>query len=120
MSEITRAMTSPSMVNGILHFYEGDTFTINFLVRMKDQDGEEIEIESTDKIEFVYYDKKKQPVYTKTIFGSDLETRDGKKYADIEFNSTVTAYFKRGHYTYRVKFTHDDKTTTHEAELIVL
>ena len=89
---------SPRLINGVLKWYAGDTFDLHVEITLQDQDGEPITIQSTDTIEFAFFNKKRDVVkkftFNNVVNGTVL----------LEFDKDTTALFPAGEYTYDVYY----------------
>lgn len=105
MAEIPSARQSPRITNGVLKWYQGDTFELSLELALTDQDGEPVTIGASDTVEIVFRDKKNATIKTFTyanITGSTVT---------LDFDSTATALFEIGEYEYDVIFNHGQRTT---------
>lgn len=98
---IPSANVSPRNDNGILKFYEGDTFVFNLCLELKDQDDKDIILDTEkDSVEIVFYDYKN---YVKKQFeyGKDKENpiKSGN-ILELQFDKETTSAFLKGKYTY--------------------
>ena len=106
MSQIlTNARPSPRVEQGRLWWYEGDTFKLDILLQLKDQDGETLTAAEEDSVEFTFRDGCGRMVYTVTFTG----LTDNR--VTLTVDSAVTGQFPRGEYTYDVRYLHGDRTT---------
>ena len=105
MSQLSWARQSPRIENGILYFYEGDTFDLDLTLELTDQDGENITVaaSSTVKVKFV----NRQEVTVKELTFTNIEGNT----VTLDFDSTCTALFPKGEYKYRVFYTAGERTT---------
>lgn len=96
-TQIPSAMISPQNDGGVLKFYEGDTFTMNLHLDLKDQDGEPIHFDNeTDTLKLSFYNKRNTKVKEFDFGGEGEEVTDDT--CIIEFDDTVTAFFPKGEY----------------------
>lgn len=102
---IPGAYASPRIENGVLLWYEGDTFDITILLELEDQDGETVEIGESDTVKMTFYNAEKETVHEMNF--SNIP--DGK--ITLEFTDEVSAKFPKGKYTYDARLTHNNKTT---------
>lgn len=102
---IPGAYASPRVENGVLLWYEGDTFEITVLLELVDQDGDGVEISTTDTMKFTFYNAEKEVVHEITF----AEIEDDR--VTLSFTDAVTAKFPKGKYTYDARLTHNNKTT---------
>ena len=105
MSNIPSAYPSPRIANGVLLWYEGDTFDLTFRLELTDQDGEPVEIQSSDSVTVKFYDSTFANV--KTFSFTNIQSNT----IVLDFDQTATALFPRGKYTYDVLYSYNDRTT---------
>lgn len=100
-TNIPSANISPRNDNGILKFYEGNTFTFNLMFNLKDQDGEEIVLDgSKDSVVISFSDYKNRLI---TTFGygkgQNNSILDGN-IVQVDFDDSVSQLFEKGKYQY--------------------
>jgi len=105
MSNLPSAEQSPRIVNGVIKFYQGDTFDLVLELDLVDQDGEEITIAAGDTVKVVFKDKSLSTVKEFTFTNITGNT------VTMEFDATCTALFPAGRYTYDIYYTAEDRTT---------
>lgn len=105
MGNIPNAEPSPRVVNGVLKWYEGDTFDLDLEIKLEDQDGEPITIGASDTVKVVFRDSARNIVKEFSFTGISGNT------VTLDFDSTCTALFPKGCYTYDVYYTGADRTT---------
>lgn len=105
MSNLPSAEMSPRIVNGVIKWYQGDTFDLQLTFDLEDQDGEPITIAQTDTVNIVFKDKSLKTVkeFTFTNISNNTVTMD--------FDATCTALFGSGIYTYDIYYTGTERTT---------
>lgn len=98
---IPSANVSPRNDNGILKFYEGDTFVFNLCLELKDQDEKDIILDSEkDSVEIVFYDNKNY-VKKQFNFGKEKEAAIGEgNILELVFDEETSNAFSKGRYTY--------------------
>ena len=57
MSNLPNAEQSPRVVNGVIKWYEGDTFTMDLGLGLTDQDGEAVTLNAADTVKVTFRDK---------------------------------------------------------------
>lgn len=102
---IPGAYASPRISNGVLCWYAGDTFSIVIQADLTDQDGEAVDIGTTDTVKITFRDDTRAEVYSKTWTGVE------NNQVTLVVDATVSAKFPKGRYTYDVEFSHGDRTT---------
>lgn len=105
MSEVNSARPSPRFVNGVLKWYAGDTFDVDFEVGLVDQDGTDIVISPGDKLTFAFKNARREDVKKFEFTG----VTDGK--ARLYFSEATSALFPAGRYTYDVIYTGTNRRT---------
>lgn len=103
---------SPRIENGVLYFYEGDTFVFKLDLNFT-QDGEPLEIEPTDTVIFEFKDERGD------IIASQIFTNIVDNKVDMEWDTEFTSHFSKGKYTYRARYI-SDFTTTIIADNVVI
>jgi len=105
VSNLPNAEQSPRIVNGVLRWYESDTFELQLVLELEDQDGDPITIAATDTVKIVFRDK------TNTIVKEFTFTNISNNTVTMDFDATCTALFPRGNYQYDVYLTQSERTT---------
>lgn len=103
--KLPHARLSPRIDNGVLYWYEGDTFTMNLELKLRDPDGEEIIIPDTATVTVVFRDESEETVKEFTF-----EEIEGNTVV-LEFDTNCTALFPAGKYTYDVYYDGEYRTT---------
>ena len=106
MAYIPHAEPSPRIVNGELHWYQGDTFSIELHLDLRDQDDTPIEIGPDDTVKIIFRDRK----------GADMNVFDPfmgivNNIITLVFDAARTAKFIRGIYQYDVIYVGQNRTT---------
>lgn len=114
MSNLPSAEMSPRIVNGVIKWYQGDTFDLQLTFDLEDQDGEPITIAPTDTVKIVFKDKSLKTVkeFTFTNISNNTVTMD--------FDATCTALFTKGNYTYDVLYSRSERTTVANDNKVVV
>lgn len=104
-NNIPNAKVSPRVENGVIKWYEGDTFSLQLELELRDQDGEAITIGENDTVHIIFRDDTLDAVkeFNFTEITGNIVT--------MVFDSTVTALFPKGRYTYDVHYTGENRTT---------
>ena len=110
MSELPRAEVSPRIDNCILRWYEGDTFSYDLCINLMDDSGDTVNVSSSGTVTVTFRNRKNEIVKTFTF------TNVENNMVSMTFDSTCTALFPKGSYTYDV-FLDDNKRTTIGSEL---
>ena len=102
---IPGAYPSPRVAAGVLCWYEGDIFKLTLTFDLRDQDGEAVTIGASDSVSVTFYNETHETIHT-----FSLQSIENNR-AELDFDSTVTAKFPKGQYTYDIRYTHSGKTT---------
>lgn len=102
MSNIPNAKQSPRLDNGVLAWYQGDTFSLQIELDMTDQDG--VAVEATGDVEVVFRDDCHNIVKEFTCTPSN-------NIITLNFNEDVSALFPIGEYTYDMYYNGEHRTT---------
>ena len=105
MSNMQKAEHSPKIVNGVLSWYEGNTFELQFELELVDQDDFPITIADTDTVDIVFRDKKR-----KIVKGFHFENIS-ENIVVLNFDIEVTALFPEGKYTFDMDYTGENRVT---------
>lgn len=116
MSNIPSARRSPRLVNGVIYWYEGNTFEMTLKIDLQDQDGEPIDISGTDSVEIVIKNSRKEIV---KIFEFSGESVDDNRVL-LDFDATVTALFRKGKYTYDIYYNGEKRTSLADNDVMVV
>ncbi|MBR5948217.1 MAG: hypothetical protein IKZ82_06160 [Clostridia bacterium] len=120
MARLPSAKRSPRIVNGIIYWYQGDTFSLTVRIDLKDQDGEPITIDDqTDDVDIVFRNCREETVKTFS-FGAAAQTTITDNTITMAFDSTVTALFTRGKYRYDVYYNGEYRTTLADENVVVV
>ena len=112
MAAIPSARLSPRIENGVLHWYQGDRFSLCLVLQLQDQDGETVEIKpASDQVEVRFFDAQRQLVQA-FLFGGEEGEGITDNRLTLSFDSDVTALFPRGDYHYDVIYTGGSRTVT--------
>ena len=114
MSELPSAQQSPRIVNGVLKWYQGDTFDLKIQLKMIDQDGTEIIIGDGDTVTVVFKDKTDTEI--KTFLFETVENNT----ITLDFDSECTANFPRGEYFYDIYYKGAERTTIANNNYVVV
>lgn len=112
MPNIPGAKLSPRIVNGIIFWYEGDTFELNLAIDIKDQDGEPVEITEDSGFELIIKNSRKEQVYT--------SKENGVPGITFVCDEETTKLFKKGRYTYDINYYGEYRTSIAEDNEIVV
>lgn len=107
MAKLPWAKMSPRIENGVLYWFEGDTFQMNLLLTLKDQDGLTLEVKSNEKLELVFLDKHRDVVKTLVFSGQVASSGAVRVVMDTE----LSALFPAGRYSYDLRLLGEERTT---------
>lgn len=105
MNNIPNAEASPRVVNGVLLWYEYDTFDLQVEIDLTDQDGEKVNIGPEDTVRVVFLDRSLDVV--KEFEFTDIQDN----IVTLDFDAACSALFPKGSYTYDVYYKYADRTT---------
>lgn len=105
MKTIPRAKASPRMENGVIRWYEGDTFRLTLILNLKMLSEESYPIGEGDSVTVNTYDDIKNLV--ESINFDKIENNS----VVIDFDSVRTAKYPKGKYRYDVIFKSNYITT---------
>ena len=105
MGNLPSAKQSPRIVNGVIKWYQGDTFKLEIEIELEDQDGEPVEIKDTDTVDIIFLDKRKKHI--RRFFFENITDN----IVSLEFDDAITALFDKGEYTYDVYYTGENRVT---------
>lgn len=91
------AQKSPRNVNGVIFWYEGDTFPLKLTVRLTNDAGEAVDFASGDVIDVIFYAAGRK----KEIFKSHFENIESGELI-FNFDEELTKRFAAGQYVYDV------------------
>jgi len=115
MARIPNAEPSPRIVNGELHWYQGDTFSIELHLDLKDQDDTPITIAATDTVKVVFTDRSGAEI---KVFDPFTNIVDNK--ITLTFDSAKSAKFVKGQYRYDIIYTGQNRTTIADENKVVV
>lgn len=108
------AQMSPRIINGVLKWYEGDTFQLSVEINLQDEVGNTIDILESHTVEFKFYNEKERMVHWVT-FGNIQDNT-----VLLIVDDVVTKKFPKGKYTYDVIYNGVmRKTLSHKAPIVV-
>lgn len=105
MATLPGAAASPRIENGVLRWYEGDTFQVNLLLTLTDQDGAPVTLNSGDTATLTFRDRRRAVADTVTF----TNIRNGA--LPLVMDAARSARFPAGTYTYTLTLTHNNRTT---------
>ena len=105
MSNLPNAEQSPRVVNGVIRWYQGDTFDLDLVLDIVDQDGAPITIAASHTVKVTFRDKSQNLIKEFTFSNISNNT------VTLAFDAECTALFPKGQYTYDVCIAHDKRTT---------
>lgn len=111
---VPNAEQSPRIVNGIIYWYENDTFDIELKFELVSEDGESVKIDSSDIVEIVFTSKLGRFVKEFSFTGIEDNT------IKIDMDAAASSFFKKGQYHYDIYYTAGDRVTiANDNEVIV-
>ena len=114
MNNLPNAEQSPRIVNGVLKWYEGDTFDLQFSFNLADQDDVPMDIAPIDEVDIVFKNKRLKTVKQFHFTGifNNLVT--------MNFDAECSALFPAGQYTYDVYYSSQERTTVIKDNKVVV
>lgn len=108
MSTIKPAKSSPRLENGVLRWYHGDCFTVDWTVNLT-KDDIPYEYDENDELIFSFYTRSKKELVHQFSFTNIQDNT-----VTLDFTEEVSNKFDIGAYTYCIKF------NSHEGEIVTL
>lgn len=105
MSNLPGAEYSPRIVNGVIRWYAGDTFSLQLDFTIEDQDGLPVEIQPEDTVSVVFRNEMDKAV--KEFEFTDVQNNT----VTLIFDDSVTALFREGGYTYDIYYRGAERVT---------
>ena len=126
---IVPAPQSPRMDNGVLKWFYGDTFAVDMVINLVEQEvGEDgnlvnrlINFDESDQIVVTFFNARKEVVHSfisKNI--SNDEKSEFYHTVSLDFTKDVSHKFCRGRYTYCVKYVHKDGDRTVSTDITTI
>lgn len=111
---VPNAEQSPRITNGIIYWYENDTFDIELKLELVSEDGEDIKIASSDIVEIVFTSRLGR--FVKKFSFTEIEDNTVK----IDMDASASILFPKGQYRYDVYYIADDRVTiANDNEVVV-
>lgn len=107
MAKLPWAKLSPRIENGVIYWYEGDTFRLHLHLELWDTEGLPVEPREEDTAELCFYNKSMDPVMT-LQFTSE-QVRSG--ILTLPMDEAATALFPAGRYTYDLRLLGQERKT---------
>lgn len=105
MQNIPNAEMSPRIVNGVIYWYEGDTFNIKLNISLFDDDGNPVPIAEDAVADVVFKRNNGKEIHR---FHFD-ELPEGE--VNMIFTEEISGKFIKGVYSYDVMYSADNRTT---------
>ena len=121
MAAIPAAKLSPRIENGVLHWYSGNTFVLNVLLELEDQDGAAVTVSgATDDVTVCFYNEQGQTVKTFS-FGKTAQTEIRGNTVQLRFDGETSALFPKGEYRYDIMYQNAERRMdiVHQAKAVV-
>jgi hypothetical protein len=113
MGNFNSARPSPEIRAGVLCFYEGDRFSLQLSLDLRDDDGEPVELLPEDKIKVVIYDMP-------TVLWEKGYTGVKGNMLELAVDDELGGLLRHGEYKLRIVVHHGETVTTVvDAEVIV-
>lgn len=114
MGNIPSAKVSPRVVNGVLFWYAGDTFDLDLIFDIVDQDEETYNIRPRDTVKIIFENARNKKV-AEYNFGNITDNK-----VTIHMDSTETQKYPTGEYTYEAQLHWENRTTIIEKAKVVV
>ena len=108
MSSIQPAKSSPRLENGVLRWYHGDCFVVDWTISLT-KDGVPYQYDADDELIFSFYTRPDKELVHQFTF-----TNIQNNTVSLEFTEEVSNKFAIGNYSYCIKF------NSHDGELVTL
>lgn len=105
MQPLPSAKQSPRISDGVIYWYENDTFDIDLQFELVTSSGEPIEITAFDEIKIIFRNSSDKVIKEFSFTGIEDNT------IKLVINSAVSAMFPKGIYTYDICYKSDGRTT---------
>ena len=114
MPKLPRADRSPDIENGVIQFYEGDTFSIAIQIDLEDQFGEPVTLTAEDTVTIEFRDCREEVIWRDTWTGIEDNC------ITLEIDDDSTRLFRAGKYTYDVVLESETRTTLASGNKIIV
>ena len=123
------APQSPRMDNGVLKWFYGDTFVVDMVINLvAEAVGEDgtlgnrlINFNESDQIMVTFFNDRKELVHSFILKNiSNDETSESYHMASLDFTKDISHKFRRGRYTYCVKYVHKDGDETVSTDITTI
>lgn len=118
---IVPAPQSPRMDNGVLKWFYGDTFAVDMVINLVEQEAQKdgtfvdkpINFDESDQIVVTFFNERKEVVYS--FISKNISNDEKSEYyhtITLNFTQDVSHRFRRGKYTYCMKYVHKEDGNT--------
>ena len=118
---IVPAPQSPRMDNGVLKWFYGDTFAVDMVINLVEQEAQKdgtfvdkpINFDESDQIVVTFFNERKEVVYS--FISKNISNDEKSEYyhtITLNFTKDVSHRFRRGKYTYCMKYVHKEDGNT--------
>ena len=108
------ARMSPRIINGVIKWYEGDTFGLQVDIDLTDENGDAVVIQPEDTVQFVFRNNRGETVHN--VVAANIENNS----VLLDFGAAESAKFPKGVYEYDCFYNGAErKTLAHEAPIVV-
>lgn len=123
------APQSPRMDNGVLKWFYGDTFVVDMVINLVEEEvGEDgtlvnrlINFNESDQIMVTFFNDRKELVHSFILKNiSNDETSESYHTASLDFTKDISHKFRCGRYTYCVKYVHKDGDKTVSTDITTI
>lgn len=107
MQALRKGKPSPRIENGILIWYQGDTFVLRLALQLRDCFGLPVALTEQDSLEITVRDLREDVVTVFSFPGEALTEGE----VEVSFDGERSALLKAGEYTYDVVLCHGERIT---------
>lgn len=123
------APQSPRIDNGVLKWFYGDTFVVDMVINLVEEEvGEDgnivnrlINFNESDQIVVTFFNDRKEVIHSFISNNiSNDETSEFYHMVSLDFTKDISHKFRRGRYTYCVKYAHKDGDKTVSTDITTI
>lgn len=126
---IVPAPQSPRMDNGVLKWFYGDTFAVDMVINLVEQNLDEngefinkiVDFDADDQITVVFFNARKEVVHS--FVAKNISNDEGSEdyhTITLDFTKDISHKFHRGRYTYCVKYIHKENGRTVSTDITTI
>ena len=107
MTKLKETKQSPRLENGVIYWYEGDTFQLVLTLRLLDADGAPVTLGATDRLELTFRNRQEDTIATCTWRAEEITNNQ----LPLQVDEAMTALFPCGRYRYDLRLLGEERTT---------